>query len=95
MVEAPRHILSILELLRKYDKIGKGIVTLYNCSRLWFAHSYAVNLSLVSSCDRKERKFGVANIIEKKAGKEYGDLVVQPCKTPVINLQATELTYPY
>ena len=72
-----------------------GIFNPYICSRVWFAHSYTVILSLVSSCDRKERKFGVANILEKNAGKEYGDLVVQPFRAPVINLHATELTYPY
>ena len=89
------YILSILELLRKYDKIRKGIVTLYICSRVWFTHSYAIILLLVFSCDRKERKFGVANILEKNVGKEYRDLVLQPFRTPVINLHATELTYPY
>ena len=34
----------------------------------------------------------MAKILEKKAGKEYGDLGVHPCTTPVINLHATELT---
>ena len=78
------------------------MITVYIAPTSWvavsihqFAHSYAVILSSVSSCDRKERKFGVANILEKNAGKEYGDLVVQPFRTPVINLHATELTYPY
>ena len=67
----------------------KGIVTPYICSGAEFIQSEAVILTLVYSFDRKEREFGVAKILEKKACKEYGHLGVQPCRTTGINLFAT------
>ena len=54
-----------------------------------FIQSEAVILTLVYSFDRKEREFGVAKILEKKACKEYGHLGVQPLRTTGINLFAT------
>ena len=49
IVEAPRNILTSLELLRKQDEIVKEIVNPYICSGAWFAHSEAVILTLVTS----------------------------------------------
>ena len=90
--EAPRHILTSLDLLRKQDPLVQAIVTPYICSGAWFAHSEAVLLALISSSDRTEREFGVKTILERRGEAEYGDRAVRSRRTPVINLQATSLT---
>ena len=92
IVEAPRHILTTLDLLRKQDQLVREVVTPYIRSGAWFAHSEAVILTLVSSSDKKEREFGVEKILEKRGENEYGDLTVRPRRTPIIDLQATSLT---
>ena len=56
IVEAPRHILTSLDLLRKQDQKVREVVTPYIRSGAWFAHSEAVILTLVSSSDKKERE---------------------------------------
>ena len=92
IVDAPRHILTSLELLRQQHSIVRDVVTPYICSGAWFAHSEAVILALVCSTDRNERMFGVEKILEKRGEEDYGSLAVRPRRTPAINTQATSLT---
>ena len=66
IVDAPRHILASLELLRNQDSVVRDVVTPYICSGAWFADSEAVLLTLVSSTDRDERKFVVEKILERR-----------------------------
>ena len=49
-------------------------------------------LSLISSCDEEERKFGVEQILKIRGENEYGDTSVRPRKTPKMDLSATSLT---
>ena len=91
IVDAPRHILTNLSLLRRQDQKVREIVTPYICSGAWFAHSEAVLLTLVSSSDREERQFRVKEILRKRGDDEFGDLNVRPHRTPKINLEATTL----
>ena len=53
-MDAPRHILTSQELLRRKDKVVREVVTPFISSRAWFAHSEAVLLTLVSSSEREE-----------------------------------------
>ena len=92
IVDAPRHILTSLELLRKQDKVVREVVTPFISSGAWFAHSEAVLRTLVSSSEKEERVFGVEKILDKRGEEEFGDLGVRPRRTPAINLQSTSLT---
>ena len=69
----------------------REVVTPFISSGAWFAHSETVLLTLVSSSDKEERVFGVEKILDKMGEDEFGDLGVRPCRTPVINLQATSV----
>ena len=92
IVEAPRHVLTQLSLLRKQDPSVQEIVAPYVRSGAWFAHSEAIILSLISSQDKKEREFGVQMIIKRRGNSEFGDNAVRARRTPDINLQASSLT---
>ena len=87
----PRHVLTQLKLIRQQPQEVQDIVMPYALSGAWFAHSEAILLTLVSSPDIDERKFGVSKILEMRGEQDLGDSSVRPRKTPALNIDADSL----
>ena len=88
----PRHVLTLLQLVRRQPEVVQDIVLPYVQSGAWFAHSEAIILSLVCSQDRQEREFGVKKILEIRGERELGDIRVRHRRTPALKFDATSLT---
>ena len=92
IVDAPYHVLTSLRILKSQPKMVKEAITFYVRKGAWYAHSECLLLSLLSSTDPEDRKFGVEQILNLRGGQEYGDNCVRPRITPKLNLSATSLS---
>ena len=91
-IEAPRHVLEQVMLVREQEHNVQEIVWPFVASSSWFAHSENILQTLVCSDSEEERQFGVKKILEIRADKEQGDMSVRPRRTPELNTSATSLT---
>ena len=91
IVDAPKHIVTQLKLVKQQSMHVQEIVKPFVQSSAWFAHSEPLLLTLLTSEDQDDREFAVKTIKELRKGKETGDTGVRPRKTPCINMSATSL----
>ena len=91
IVEAPRHILTSLTLLRTQPKQVVKIISPYIQSGAWFAHPENLLLSLLASSSKEEREFGVNKILFLRGDNEYGDKSVRERTTPQLNFTVDKL----
>ena len=91
IVEAPQHIVTLLRLFNQQDRDVKEATGKYVRSGAWFAHSECLLLSLLSSSDKDDREFAVAEILKLRAESDKGDRSVRNRKTPTINLAASNM----
>ena len=92
LVQAPRHILTSLRLLKAEPKEVVSIITPYIQSEAWNSHPENVLLSLLASEESQEREFAVDKILEARGEEEYGDRSVRVRTTPKLNFSAESLT---
>ena len=88
IVNGPKHIVTLLRLLRSQPSEVVEAVSPYIKTGAWFAHSEAVLLTLLASEKQEERKFGVARVLELRGDQELGDLEPRSRRTPEINFEA-------
>ena len=92
IVDAPRHILTSLRLLRSEPGKVSDIVSPYIQSGAWHACTENLLLSLLASSDDKERGFAVDKILQCRGDSEYGDNSVKLRSIPTLNFTTTTLT---
>ena len=92
IVDAPRHILTSLRLLRSEPKVVTEIISPYIQSGAWYAHPQNLLLSLLASNNSEERNFAVDMILEHRKDNEYGDSSARIRITPKLNFSAVKLT---
>ena len=91
IIDAPRHILTSLRLLRSEPKAISDIISPYIQSGAWHAHSENLLLCLLASSDAEERAFAVEKILTCRGEQEYGDNSVRVRTNPKLYFNALKL----
>ena len=92
LIDAPRHILTSLRLLRAEPKSVSKVISPFIQSGAWNAHPENLLLCLLASQDPVERCFAVDKILESRGSEEFGDESVRTRITPKLNFSATTLS---
>ena len=92
IVDAPRHILTSLRLLRSEPKAVTEIISPFIQSGSWHSHPENLLLSLLASNDTEERDFAVDKILANREDNEFGDNSVRMRITPKLNFSAVKLS---
>ena len=88
IISGPRHIITLLRLLRSQPAEVLQAVSPYIKTGAWFAHSEALLLTLLASDSKEERKFAVMKVLNLRGDNELGDMEPRSRITPEINLEA-------
>ena len=94
LTNGPRHILKEIEIIRSMNgkdeksKKVKSIAMQFIDKGAWQAHSEPLLLSLLSSHDVEDRRFGISKTLEIRNGNEFGDTSPRQVVTPTLNWQA-------
>lgn len=91
ILDGPKHILTLLRLLRGQPQEVLDIVSHYVGTGAWFAHSEAILLSMLASPNVLEREFAVEKVLSIRRGEEYGNKQPRTWVKPDINFDATTL----
>ena len=97
LMSGPRHILKevdIVRQLKRKDATSKEIKKIgmhFIEKGAWSAHSEPLLLSLLSSNDIEDRRFGISKILEIRGGAEYGTTSLRQVWTPKLNWEAKSL----
>jgi hypothetical protein len=89
--DGPRHILLELKILKTMPVNVANIITPYIRTGAWYSHSECILVSLLTSSNKNERKFGVDKVLQIRGNNELGDTAVRKRISPKINLDATIL----
>ena len=91
ILDGPRHILTLLRLLRSQPQKVLEIVSWYVNKGAWFAHSEAILLTMLASTNRLERELAVKKVLSIRGDEEYGNKQPRAWVKPDINFDATTL----
>ena len=90
IVDGPKHIVTLLRLLRSQPTEVVSIVKPYVQTGAWFSHPEALLLTLLASENKKDRRFAVKKVLELRGEEEFGDMEPRSRRTPKINFEANE-----
>ena len=97
LTSGPHHILKEVAIIRsmkgkdEHSKKVKSIAMHFIDKGAWQAHSEPLLLSLLSSTDVEDRRFGISKILQIRDGKELGCNSPRQVFTPTLNWEAKSL----
>ena len=90
-IEGPRHVLTLLILLKLQSPEVQAVLLSYLRISAWYAHSESILQTLLASQDSKERDFAVKKILKIRGKQDVGKTQPRKRKLPELNEAATEL----